>query len=409
MVVMALVMSLAACGTPGTADTTETTTDDVEQTSGDTGNGNADADTDASGDPIKIGLTTVLTGDRSLEGEYASNVVKIIEEEINSAGGVLGRPIKIEIEDAQGNDIGAVTAYKKLADDPEIVAIIGADSSNDNLAVAPLAEEYQILTCAQGSSPTLRDVCEANPWIFQIRACDSTLVDALMKYVAENFDFKRYGIVNQAETSSIDQANLFKEALLKYQDGLEPVVEVQFQTGTNDFTAQIAQLQGADLDCVVGAGFPETTAILMTQLRASMGDIPVLGNNAFADPVAIRLAGSNLDGAMAAVHYVPSTNNPKGRALGDKYREMFGEECGKSAAQVYDAISIICAAIEIAGSTDRAAVRDAMNTIDDFNGVMTDYDCTTNGDCGRGGLLVQVEDGESVVIGNISAGKKADN
>ena len=67
---------------------------------------------EAAGEPIKIGLTTVLTGDRSLEGEYATNVVASATEEINAGGGVLGRPIEIVIEDAQGTDVGAVTAWK---------------------------------------------------------------------------------------------------------------------------------------------------------------------------------------------------------------------------------------------------------------------------------------------------------
>ena len=355
-------------------------------------------------DAIKIGLTTVLTGDRSLEGEYASNVVKIFEEEINSAGGVLGRPIEVVIEDAQGNDVGAVAAWKKLAANNDIVAIISSDSSNDNLAVADLAMEQEILTTGQGSSPTLRDVCNANPWMFQLRACDETLCAALMNFAVEELGYRTFAIINETESSSADQAKLFKDALAKH--GITPSVEVSFATGTKDLTAQLVQIQQANVDAVVGAAFSDQAALLLQQMRAiGMQDMPVFGSNGFTDPVTIRLAGDAVEGVYAAAHWSPDTTSPKGSALAKKYKDLYGEDCGKSAAQVYDHLSVLCEAIRIAGTTDRAAVRDAMNKISDFEGCMTNYDCTTNGDCGRGGVLVQAQNGRAVVLDNIISKK----
>ena len=108
------------------------------------------------GGAIKIGLTVPLSGDRAAEGSYASNAAKLVEEEINAAGGVLGREIKIEIQDSTGTDVGATNAYLKLAADKDIVAIIGPDNSNDNIAIASSAESSKILTTGQGSSPALR-------------------------------------------------------------------------------------------------------------------------------------------------------------------------------------------------------------------------------------------------------------
>ncbi len=359
---------------------------------------------EASGDPIKIGLTTVLTGDRSLEGEYATNVVKIVTEEINSAGGVLGRPIEIVIEDAQGTDVGAVTAWKKLAADKDIVAIISSDSSNDNLAVADLAKENGIMTTGQGSSPTLRDTCNANPWMFQLRACDVTLCEALINYAVDELQYKTFAIIHETESSSVDQAGLFTKSLAKH--GIEPKLTLGFATGTKDLTAQLVQIQAAGVDAVIGAAFSDQAALLLQQMRMiGMEDMPVLGSNGFTDVVTIRLAGEACEGVMAATHWAPSTTSVKGAALQAKYKETYGDDCGKSAAQVYDHILVISEAIRRAGTTDRAAVRDAMNTIDAFEGSMTTYDCTTNGDCGRGGLLVQVKDGAATVLAEIISKK----
>ena len=155
-VTLAVLMAgiVAGCGTKTESSAAaETETAAVKSEASDTEQAQESQEPSASGDPIRIGLTTVLTGDRSLEGEYASNAAKIITEEINTEGGVLGRPIEIVIEDALGTDVGAVNAYRKLASDDSIVAIVGPDSSNDGMAQSPSALEFKILTTAQGSSP----------------------------------------------------------------------------------------------------------------------------------------------------------------------------------------------------------------------------------------------------------------
>lgn len=354
--------------------------------------------------PIKIGLTTVLTGDRSLEGEYASNAAKIVQKEINDAGGVLGRPIEIVIQDALGTDVGAVNAYRKLANDPEMVAIIGSDSSNDNMAVSPAALELKIPTTAQGSSPKLRDMANGNPYLFQLRACDTTLIESLMKYAVEKGKYKKFAIIHDTETSSTDQARLAKEMLAKY--GLEPVVVVPFTTGTKDFTSHITQLQKSGAEAVFAGAFQAEAAILLQQMRAlGMKNTPVFGSNAFADPVTIRLAGDAVNGVYCAAAWVPNTPNPKGAAFAKKYKELYKQDCGKAAAQVYDHVSVIVEAIKRAGTTDRAKVRDAFNTIDNFDGAITRYDIRTNGDGGRGGLLVRVDNQVPTVLEPITSEK----
>jgi branched-chain amino acid transport system substrate-binding protein len=116
LLVCLMIVSLAGCATATT--TTVATTKPAATTVAAT-----TAKPGPTGAPVKIGLGTVLTGDRALEGKYATNIVKILEQEINGAGGVLGRPLQIVVQDSLGTDIGAVNAYRKLADDKDIVAV----------------------------------------------------------------------------------------------------------------------------------------------------------------------------------------------------------------------------------------------------------------------------------------------
>lgn len=383
-----MISSLAACGnsTEGTIVDNKSNAETSENTQ-----------TTKQDNSIKIGLTTVLTGDRSLEGEYASNAAAIVQEEINSAGGVLGRPIEIVIEDALGTDVGAVNAYRKLAADDEIVAIIGSDSSNDNIAISSSALEAKILTTGQGSSPKLMAICnDENPWLFQLRASDQTLCAALIKYAVEEKGLKKFAIVHDTETASSDQARLFKEALANY--GIEPTVVVPFTTGTKDFSSHLAQVQASNPEAIIAASFHTEGAILLQQMRALGMEQEVFGSNAFGDPVTIGLAKEAINDVYSVTAWVPNTPNKKGAAFSKKYTELYGVECAKSAAQIYDHVSVICAAIEKAGTTEREAVRDAMQTLNNYEGAITNYDCRTNGDCGRGGLIVQIKDQKPTII-----------
>lgn len=364
------------------------------------------AATAPSGQPVKIGLATVLTGERAMEGEYASNAAAIITQEINDAGGVLGRPVQIVIEDGLGTDVGAVNAYRKLADDPEIVAIIGSDNSNDNIAISNDALQAQILTTAQGSSPKLRDICNNdNPWLFQLRACEETMIDALIGFAVEEKGYQKFAIIHDTETNSSDQTRLFTEALQRR--GVEPLVVVPFTTGTKDFTSHITKIQQVEPEAIIGACLFNEAAIIAEQIRAfGMEDMPIFGSNAWADPVTLKLGGAALNSVYSAAAWVPNTTNPKGAAFAQKYQELYGQVCAKAAAQIYDHVSVICAAIEKAGSTDRQAVRDAMTTIDSYAGAITTYDCRTNGDCGRGGLVVQIVDETPTVLQEIFSEKQ---
>ena len=348
--------------------------------------------------PIKIGITCSMTGDRSLEGWYTERAVEMFTEKINAEGGVLGRELQVLVEDSKGDSTGAVTAWKKLASEDGVVAIVGADSSNDNLAVADLASENQFLTTAQGSSPTLRDTCYENPWLFQLRTCDEALCYALMDYAVAQ-GYTKFAVIYESESSSTDQAGLFTAALAEH--GLEPVITLSFATGTKDLTAQLAQIQNSGADCIAAASFQDSAAVLLTNKEALGIELPVFGSNGYTDPVTIELAGEAAEGAMAGTHWAPTTTREKGAAFAKDFTERYKEPCGKSAAQIYDHLSILCEAIERAGSTEPQAVADAMRTITDYEGVMTDYDCSRNGSCGKGGLLAVVQDGEAVIVDEI--------
>ncbi|WP_283681886.1 ABC transporter substrate-binding protein [Parablautia sp. Marseille-Q6255] len=356
--------------------------------------------TSAAGDTIKIGLTVPLSGDRASEGSYATNALELVVEEINSAGGVLGKDIEVVVQDTTGTDVGATNAYLKLAADDDIVAIIGSDNSNDNIAIAASAEASQILTTTQGSSPTLQETCEAGEWLFQLRACDSTLCAALMDYAVNEMGSKSFTIIHDTETASADQARLFQEGIEANGGTVDEVIP--FTNGTKDFTAQLSQAMQSDSDALVVACLQTEAAILIQQAKALGIEKPIYGSNAFGDPVTVDLAGESINDAYSITAWVPDSPNEMGAEFSKKYEETYDEACAKAAAQIRDHIYVICEAIETAGSTDRTEVRDAMLTLTNYEGAITTYDCSLKGNCGKGGLIVQVKDLIPTVVEEIT-------
>lgn len=356
--------------------------------------------TSAAGNTIKIGLTVPLSGDRASEGSYATNALELVVEEINSAGGVLGKDIEVVVQDTTGTDVGATNAYLKLAADDDIVAIIGSDNSNDNIAIAASAEASQILTTTQGSSPTLQETCEAGEWLFQLRACDSTLCAALMDYAVNEMGSKSFTIIHDTETASADQARLFQEGIEANGGTVDDVIP--FTNGTKDFTAQLSQAMQSDSDALVVACLQTEAAILIQQAKALGIEKPIYGSNAFGDPVTVDLAGESINDAYSITAWVPDSPNEMGAEFSEKYEETYDEACAKAAAQIRDHIYVICEAIETAGSTDRTEVRDAMLTLTNYEGAITTYDCSLKGNCGKGGLIVQVKDLIPTVVEEIT-------
>ena len=354
----------------------------------------------AESETVKLGLTVPLSGDRASEGSYATNALAIVVDEINANGGVLGKTLEVEVQDTTGTDVGATNAYLKLAADDEIVAIIGSDNSNDNMAIAASAEEAGILTTTQGSSPTLQATCEAGQWLFQLRACDPALCEALMNYAVNVVGVKTFTVIHDTETASQDQANLFTAAIEKLGGTVD--ADIPFTNGTKDFTAQVTQAMQKNSDALVVACLQTEAAIFAQQARAMGMEQPIFGSNAWGDPVTIGLAGEAMNGAYSVTAWVPNTPNAMGLEFSQKYKETYNEDCAKAAAQIRDHIYVICAAIEAAGTTDRAAVRDSMLTLTNYEGAITSYDCSRRGNCGKGGLIVQVQDLVPTVLQEIN-------
>jgi branched-chain amino acid transport system substrate-binding protein len=148
-------------------------------------------------EPLKIGMVAPLTGPAAEVGRYETNGAKLAAEEVNKAGGVLGRPIELVIEDSQSTNPGTVLAFSKLAGDKDIPAFIGPTFSTQIHAVAPDIQRLGKPVMIGGTDPQLTHM--GNPWLFRFRPNDTYSARVIADYGVKTLDKKKWVIVHSTD------------------------------------------------------------------------------------------------------------------------------------------------------------------------------------------------------------------
>lgn len=165
VLVLSLVMCLfAGCSSTKPAETTAVAAPAGTETA-------AAAETLKSDEPIVIGLLDAFSGDRAMNGEYTREGAEMFLEDINAAGGVLGRPVTIVYEDDQGAEASATNAYQKLVSENDVCATVLNKYSSVVLAMEPFVADEEIPAICSGSSVKLE--ASTNEWLLSTRRSDT--------------------------------------------------------------------------------------------------------------------------------------------------------------------------------------------------------------------------------------------
>ncbi|TAH71134.1 MAG: hypothetical protein EWM47_04860 [Anaerolineaceae bacterium] len=379
-----LIFSLAAC-TPKSNDDGKTPTPTTKPE--DKGEDKNEEDT-ANKENIRIGVITSITGERALVGEYAKYAIDMAVEDVNAAGGVLGRQVEVVYEDDLGTDVGAVNALNKLATDDKISAIVGPYYGTMILALDGEIRKAEIPVLSATSLTTVGDF--GNPWLFQARTHDGHVPGALVEYVVGALGDK-VSIIYGTDASGVGQ---MEAAVAKLEElGLEAVSIDAYNSGDKDFTAQILHVQAANPDVIVAFGLQVEAGLIMKQLRDMGVETPIAGLASYASKIAIDLAKEASNGVLSLTDFIPDTPREEGRVFADKYKTKYNLDSDFTAAVEYDKFQLIVEAIKIAGSTEREAIRDAMFEIQGYKGVANVYAFNEKGVGGTSILLIEIQDG----------------
>jgi len=350
------------------------------------------ATTAEAADTIKIGMVAPATGPGAESGRYQTQGAKLAAEEVNEAGGVLGKQIELVIEDDQTTNPGVVLAFSKLAGDSDFVAFLGPIRSTQVHAMAPDALKLGKPVMIGGTDPALTHM--DNPWFFRFRPNDTYSARVIADYGVNTLGKKKWAIVHSTDAFGTAGKNYLVEALKKL--GIEPALVQGYPNNSQDFTpvALAVKQSGAD---VMGTymTFEPDQGIFAKQLRQLGVNITWVGSPTTTTATALKLAGPALYGSYAVADF-NKDSNPVAKDFDAKYQAAYKASPDLFASWAYDAVHVLALAINNAKSTDPQKIREAILAVKGYQGAEGIYNFDQNGDGLHGYNIVKNNEGTIV-------------
>jgi len=355
-------------------------------------------------DPLRIGMTQPLTGAVAASGNYVANGAKIAVEMVNKAGGVLGAPLELILEDNKSNPREAVAAAEKLVLRDKVPVLIGAWSSTFTLAIMPKLIEYKVPMVVETSSAA-RITTSGNPWIFRIAPTSEMEAVAFAELLGKfSPPIRKIDFLSVNNDFGRGAAEKFSAALAA--KGIAIGTTATMTPEATDLSAQLTALKQSDGDTVfVTTGVEQLTLALRQGVEQRVAKRFVTTGGSFPD----ALLANPLPPGNTSFHilfYAPwFPDRAPYPAIAARYTEAWQAKGWEFAGLTegfrgYDAVLTVAEALRIAGKPDPEAIRAALWQVD-IKGVNGDIRFAKEGPAGQ-------ESGQNkpnVAIVTLSGGK----
>jgi branched-chain amino acid transport system substrate-binding protein len=330
--------------------------------------------------PVKIGISGPFTGGSAAMGVSMRDGVRLAVQEINKAGGVLGRPILlVERDDEAKNELGVQIA-QELINKEQVVATVGFINTGVSLASQRFYQEAEIPVMnnvATGSIVTRQFLPPDHKfnYVFRTSANDSIQSSMIADAVKKAGYTKVAIIADSTNYGQLGRADLVKALA---ERGLKPVAEEKFNIGDTDMTAQALRAKDAGADVVLTYAIGPELAQTVNAVVKLGWKVPVMGSWTLSMASFIDAAGANGEGVMMPQTFIQAPSTPKRKAFIEAYQTTYKVDripSPVSAAQGYDSMLILAAAINQAKSTEGKKIREALENLGTkVEGVVTTYD-----------------------------------
>jgi len=308
---------------------------------------------------VSVGAIFPLSGAVAFYGNESRDGALLAIEEINAAGGLLGKKIALISEDDEGNAEKAVNAFTKLVSRDKVAYIMGSSTSGPTMAMTALAQQSKVILISP--SATNADVTKPGDYIF--RAC---FIDPFQGVVGADFAY---------DTLGSRRAAVLYDAGADYNTGLAESFKIQFsalgglivadeayQTGDVDFNAQVTRIRAAAPDVVYLPNYYNDVSLQAKALRDQGVNCALVGGDGW-DSLIDNAGDEALNGYWSS-GFAADTTDPAGIAFVEAYEARFNRPASQFAALGYDTFMLIADGIEAAGTFDTAEVKDAMAKLD---------------------------------------------
>jgi branched-chain amino acid transport system substrate-binding protein len=317
----------------------------------------------AAQDTIKIGVTQPLTGPFAASGNYVANGARIAEEEINKAGGVLGKKIQLIIEDNKSNPTEAVATAEKLIVRDKVPVMMGAWSSTLTLAVMPKLEEYKVPMLVETSSSG-KITTSGNPYIFRISPTSQMEAKAFTP-LFKKMSIKKADFLATNNDFGLGASKEFSEAAKA--DGVQIGVMETMDPKATDFSAQLAKIKASGGDTLFVTTAVEQITLILKQAKDQQLTTRIITTGGSNSPdQLIAQAGEAANGSYHLVFFTPwfpeAVKHPETAKKFVALWNAKGHNVGglTEGFRAWDGLHVIVAAIKAAGKAEPEAITKAM-------------------------------------------------
>lgn len=345
----------------------------------------------AQGATIKIGMCAPVTGPAAESGGYAVKGAKLALDAVNKAGGILGKQAELVVEDDQTTNPGIVLAFSKLAAQSDIVGFLGSIRSTQVHAMAPDVLKLGKPVMIGGTDPNLTHM--GNQWLFRFRPNDSYSGSVIAEYGVKTLGKKKWFVLHSTDAFGTAGGKALTEALGKLG---ATATDQGYANQSQDFTPVVLAIKQSGAD-ILGSyfTFESDLGIFARQLRQLGVNIPWVGSPSIVNITALKLAGPALYGTFGVADYAEDSSDAS-KAFGKLYRDAVKVAPDNQSSWTYDAINVLSGAINKAGSTDPAKIREAILATKKFPGAEGEYNFDQNGDGLHGYNIVKNDKGKIV-------------
>lgn len=318
------------------------------------------------GNEIRIGSYSPLTGSTATWGHMGKQAIDIAIDEVNKAGGLLGKKVRIIYEDDMSLPEQARTAVLKLIKHHKVIAIIGEYASSRSLAAAPECQRNKIPMVSPYS--TNPKVTAVGDYIFRVCYIDPFQGAAMAKFAFNELGIRKAAILRDIKNDySVGLADFFTKTFTELGGAI--VADSAYSEGDIEFRAQLTAIKSDHPQAIFIPGYYTEVGLIARQARELGLDIPLLGGDGWDSPKTVEIGGVAVNGTYFTGAFSPDDPNPLGQEFIKKFRDRYGIFPDGTAATAYEAALVLFDAIRRAKSTEGQAIRDALAQTKDFTGV----------------------------------------
>jgi branched-chain amino acid transport system substrate-binding protein len=338
--------------------------------------------TAGAGEPIRIGAVFSVTGAASFLGEPQRNTVRMLEEELNQGGGLLGRKVEMVVYDDESDTTKAVTAADRLLKRDQVPVVVGPSTSGSTLAIAPKLEgaKVPLVSCAAAK----KIVQPVRPWIFKVAASDELAVKKIFRDLKAR-GLSRVAILTASDAYGAGGREDIKEIAAPL--GISLAADEVFGPKDTDMTPQLTRIKGTGAQAIVVWGTNPGPAVIARNRAQLKISLPLYMSSGVASKRFIELAGrENAEGILLPagrllVEPQLPAEHPQKRLLARyirDYEARFKQPVSTFGGHAWDAVMLVAQAIREAKSASPAAIREALERIHGFQGTAGEFGFSPN-------------------------------